>query len=245
VAVSARPQTDLPLDANGDPFNPHPVYTYSFQVADDDAQTYIAKQEDRDGDDVTGEYSYVDANGSLVKVTYTAGIMGYTEEREVTPNFVTIRSRPAAASTSSSTSTSSSSGFSGSSGFSSSSGFGSRGTSVTTVQSTPTVTVQSTPAVTETVSTTSTSTDNSALIQRILAQLTPIIQNTISGQTTTRRVTRPATVVRRVVPAVSTVTTSSSSSDSGVSGIFGTGGANNIRFTNPDTSYDFEFDASK
>ena len=75
-----------------------------------------------------------------------------------------------------------------------------------------------------------------------------------SCETTTRRVTRPATVVRRVVPAVTsvpapaivrTVTTSSSNSSGGISSIFGTGGANNIRFTNPDTSYDFEFDSSK
>ncbi len=75
------------------PFQQHPVYAYSFQVADDDEQTYIAKQESRDGDETTGEYSYVDATGSLVTVTYRAGPMGYTEERSVQPNFVTIRSR--------------------------------------------------------------------------------------------------------------------------------------------------------
>ena len=69
-----------------------------------------------------------------------------------------------------------------------------------------------------------------------------------------RPVVAAAPVVRRIVTAaapvatpavVRTVTTSSSSSDGGISSIFGTGGANNIRFTNPDTSYDFEFDSSK
>jgi hypothetical protein len=75
-------------------FQPNPVYSYSYQVADDDQQTYMAKTEERDGDQVTGEYSYVDANGDLVTVKYEAGIMGYTETRSVTKNFVTIRARP-------------------------------------------------------------------------------------------------------------------------------------------------------
>ena len=78
-------------------FQDNPVYTYSYQVSDDDQQTYIAKTENRDGDEVTGEYSYVDALGQLVAVTYTAGAMGYTETREITPNFVEIRARPAPA----------------------------------------------------------------------------------------------------------------------------------------------------
>ena len=85
-------------------------------MAADDEQTYIAHTESRDGADVsavklnssyfifdpphmnhfqvTGEYSYVDPLGNLIKVTYTAGVMGYTETREVVPNFVQIRSRP-------------------------------------------------------------------------------------------------------------------------------------------------------
>ena len=36
----------------------------------------------------------MDPLGSLIKVTYKAGAMGYTETREVVPNFVQIRSRP-------------------------------------------------------------------------------------------------------------------------------------------------------
>ena len=72
-----------------------PVYTYKYQVADEDAQTYIAQEEERDGSAVTGQYSYVDANGSLVTVTYQAdGINGYTEERTVQENYITIRARP-------------------------------------------------------------------------------------------------------------------------------------------------------
>jgi len=61
------------------PFQANPVYAYSYQVADDSEQTYIAKQEDRDGSDVTGEYSYVDPNGALITVRYRADETGYTE----------------------------------------------------------------------------------------------------------------------------------------------------------------------
>ena len=75
-------------------FDPNPIYTYSYQVADENEQTFIAHEENRDGEDVTGEYSYVDPLGDLVTVTYRAGVMGYTEERSVQPGFVTIRARP-------------------------------------------------------------------------------------------------------------------------------------------------------
>merc|ERR550534_1425228 len=66
-----------------------------YKVADDKEQTYIAMDEERAGDTVTGTYSYVDPLGSLIVVTYTAGPMGYQETREVKENFVTIRARPA------------------------------------------------------------------------------------------------------------------------------------------------------
>merc|ERR1712029_816152 len=92
-------------------------------VADEEQQTYIAQEENRDGDVVTGSYSYVDPLGSLIVVTYTAGAMGYTETREVKPNFVTIRERPA--SSSSSSGSSFSAGSSSSFGSSSGSSFGS------------------------------------------------------------------------------------------------------------------------
>ena len=55
----------------------------------------MAMNEARDGDQVTGSYQYVDPLGSLIIVTYTAGVMGYSETREVKPNYVEIRERPA------------------------------------------------------------------------------------------------------------------------------------------------------
>ena len=38
-------------------------YNYEYKVADSDAQNYISKSENRDGDTTTGSYSYVDPNG--------------------------------------------------------------------------------------------------------------------------------------------------------------------------------------
>merc|ERR1711963_1349522 len=90
--LTVDPTLNIALE-DEEPFNPNPQYAYAYQVADDDQQTYIAHQEERDGVDVTGEYSYVDPSGNLVVVKYTAGVMGYTETREVQPNFVEIRRR--------------------------------------------------------------------------------------------------------------------------------------------------------
>jgi hypothetical protein len=73
----------------------NPQYNFQYKVADDKEQTYIAMDEERAGDTVSGTYSYVDPLGSLIVVTYTAGPMGYQETREVKENFVTIRARPA------------------------------------------------------------------------------------------------------------------------------------------------------
>merc|ERR550525_1599964 len=72
------------------------AYQYSYKVADDEAQTYLNKDETRDGENVQGTYSYVDATGGLVTVTYTAGPDGYNEQREVQKGFVTMRNIPGA-----------------------------------------------------------------------------------------------------------------------------------------------------
>jgi len=72
------------------------AYQYSYKVADEETQTYLNKDETRNGDDVQGTYSYVDATGGLVTVTYTAGPDGYNEQREVQKGFVTMRNIPGA-----------------------------------------------------------------------------------------------------------------------------------------------------
>merc|ERR1719445_2652713 len=70
------------------------AYQYSYKVSDEEAQTYLNKDETRDGDNVQGTYSYVDSTGALVTVTYTAGPDGYNEERDVQKGFVTMRNIP-------------------------------------------------------------------------------------------------------------------------------------------------------
>jgi len=77
---------------DGEHFEEHPKYTYAYQVATDETQTYITQTENKDGDKVNGEYSYVDANGALVTVKYQADdVNGYTETRSEQPGFVQMR----------------------------------------------------------------------------------------------------------------------------------------------------------
>merc|ERR1719225_1139741 len=72
------------------------AYQYSYKVSDEEAQTYLNKDETRDGDNVEGQYSYVDSTGALVTVTYTAGPEGYLEERNVQAGAVEMRNIPGA-----------------------------------------------------------------------------------------------------------------------------------------------------
>merc|ERR1719187_2529037 len=76
-------------------FDENPTYNFNYKVADNDEQTYVAMEESRADNVVTGTYSYVDPLGSLITVTYTAGPMGYTETREVQEGFVQITKKPA------------------------------------------------------------------------------------------------------------------------------------------------------
>merc|ERR1719400_2455776 len=70
------------------------AYQYSYKVADEESQTYLNKDETRDGENVSGSYSYVDSAGALVTVTYTAGPDGYNEQRDVQRGYVTMRNIP-------------------------------------------------------------------------------------------------------------------------------------------------------
>merc|ERR1712106_435101 len=71
-----------------------PVYNFQYKVADDGEQSYISQEEARDGDNLSGTYSYVDANGALVTVNYESGAMGYSETRDLQEGFVQMRARP-------------------------------------------------------------------------------------------------------------------------------------------------------
>merc|ERR1712106_729012 len=124
----------------GEMFDENPEYSFNFKVADGDKQTYIAQEESRAGESVTGSYSYVDPYGSLITVSYTAGPMGYQETRNVQENFVVIRQQSASSSASSGSSSGASLGTSSSSSQSSSgsnSGASSLGFSSTSTSSRP------------------------------------------------------------------------------------------------------------
>merc|ERR1712123_491183 len=103
--------------------NARPVYNFEYKVADNDAQTYISQSEERDGDALTGMYSYVNPDGALITVNYEAGPMGYTQTSSEQAGFVDIRAQPVRsnAATSSASSASRSSGATSNTGISSSS----------------------------------------------------------------------------------------------------------------------------
>merc|ERR1712212_1164246 len=69
-------------------------YNFEYKVADDEAQNYIARQESRDGDTVTGSYNYVNPAGTLVTVNYEAGPDGFKQETSEQKGAVEMRNVP-------------------------------------------------------------------------------------------------------------------------------------------------------
>merc|ERR1712055_698371 len=72
-----------------------PVYNFEYKVADDEENTYISRNEERNGNELTGSYSFIDAAGALVTVDYTAGVNGYAETRTKEAGKVTMKAVPA------------------------------------------------------------------------------------------------------------------------------------------------------
>merc|ERR1711936_809844 len=70
-------------------------YNFEYKVAEDEDQVYIQQNEARDGNELSGTYSFVEPRGALITVNYEAGPMGYSETREEKLGFVEIRSKPA------------------------------------------------------------------------------------------------------------------------------------------------------
>jgi len=137
-----------------------PEYNFQFNVADDDSQTYITQQENRDGDAVTGTYSYVDPSGTLVTVNYQAGPEGYAQTVDTQEGFVTI-SEENKAKINNAAAANNAAGFSSSTG--SSTGFSSstQGGQVSTA--------------------TSSAIDQNALIAQIMAVLQPQISSAVNS----------------------------------------------------------------
>jgi hypothetical protein len=75
-------------------FDDNPQYNFNYKISDETEQTYVAMDETRNGESVTGSYSYVDPTGALITVNYVAGPEGYSETRDVQENFIQIRPRP-------------------------------------------------------------------------------------------------------------------------------------------------------
>merc|ERR1712223_973501 len=69
-------------------------YNFEYKVADDEQQNYIARQESRDGDTVTGSYNYVNPAGTLVTVNYEAGPEGFKQETSEQKGAVEMRNVP-------------------------------------------------------------------------------------------------------------------------------------------------------
>merc|ERR1712233_294941 len=146
---------------------------FESQVADDEERTYISRNEERDGNELSGSYSFIDATGALVTVDYTAGVNGYAETRSKEAGKVTMKAVPAwdgplagleeasGAVAVAKGSTSSSSRFGSSSGSRSSSSAISSG-------------IRSSSAI-------SSSSSQSDLIAKILAALTPQINSAVAA----------------------------------------------------------------
>merc|ERR1711934_135989 len=161
-------------------FDENPTYNYNYKVADDTEQTYLSLEVARNDGVVTGMYSYVDPLGSLITVKYTAGAMGYTEERSEQPGFVSISPRPVSSSSSGSPGTlvadpagsvggGSVFSSSGSSGLSSSTSLSSGSSSLSSGSSSQSSGISSS------------SLDQSSLVSQIISQIQPLISQTVSS----------------------------------------------------------------
>merc|ERR1711936_977576 len=89
AAAAAASKTNNKADAEPAKYN------FEYKVAEDEDQVYIQQNEARNGNELTGTYSFVDPRGALITVNYEAGPMGYSETREEKLGFVEIRSKPA------------------------------------------------------------------------------------------------------------------------------------------------------
>merc|ERR1712083_591960 len=94
AAAAEKNSFDSQVSADLGPFV-DPVYNFEYKVADDTEKTYISRNEERDGNELSGSYSFIDATGALVTVDYTAGVNGYAETRSKEAGKVTMKAVPA------------------------------------------------------------------------------------------------------------------------------------------------------
>merc|ERR1712032_1313430 len=94
AAAAEKNSFDSQVSADLGPYV-DPVYNFEYKVADDEENTYISRNEERKGNELTGSYSFIDATGALVTVDYTAGVNGYAETRTKEAGKVTMKAVPA------------------------------------------------------------------------------------------------------------------------------------------------------
>jgi len=206
-----------------------PEYNFEFKVADSDEQTYITQQEARDGDELTGSYSYVDPTGALITVNYQAGPDGFSQTTDKQEGFVQIVAKPpriaaASAATSSGSKLSSSSGSAGAA-ISSQQSFGSNSASASTL-------------------------DQSALIAQILLALQPQISASVNAALTASQsrtqsvIAVPAAVapaaplaVRPVAQAARPVAAKAAAASGNLASLFGDGYA--VRIATPEFKIEY------
>merc|ERR1711892_1570060 len=85
---SSFPNTDN--TPNVDAFGPtaKPVYNFEYKVAAEADQTYLSHSEQRDGDRLSGVYSYVNPDGALITVNYQAGPQGFSQTLDQQDGFI-------------------------------------------------------------------------------------------------------------------------------------------------------------
>jgi len=173
-----------------------PNYAYEFKVADDDELTYITHNEARDGDDVTGVYSYVDPTGALVTVNYQAGAMGYSQTLEKQDGAVDVSTRKASTKKAVAKQTSSATGAVGSTFGSSNSGSAFGSSNSRTISSSSSASNRGSASTFGSNSSfgSSSSLDESALISQIIAALQPQISSAVNGAISNNRQTAVRTV---------------------------------------------------
>merc|ERR1711920_770524 len=94
AAAAEKNSFDSQVSADLGPYV-DPVYNFEYKVADDEEKTYISRNENRGGNELSGSYSFIDATGALVTVDYTAGVNGYAETRSKEAGKVTMKAVPA------------------------------------------------------------------------------------------------------------------------------------------------------
>merc|ERR1712032_1676255 len=94
AAAAEKNSFDSQVSADLGPYV-DPVYNFEYKVADDEENTYISRNEERNGNELSGSYSFIDATGALVTVDYTAGVNGYAETRTKEAGKVTMKAVPA------------------------------------------------------------------------------------------------------------------------------------------------------